>query len=115
MPSIDSIAGLQRVVVRTAGGVLLQHVISPVRVAGERARRSAVIVNAVASDIGRVDCRRTRLTEIEEPPQMMTLRSNIRDLHYHLVRELLLEVDVVVVHVRGLDMTVESENVTLIF
>src|SRR5579862_4458283 len=45
---------------------------------------------------------------------MMTLRSNIRDLHNHLARDLLLEVDVEILHIRRLDVTVETEGIALI-
>src|SRR6202451_4005586 len=44
---------------------------------------------------------------------MMALRSYIPDLQHGLACELLLEVQVVVLHIRSLDVAVEAENVAL--
>src|SRR5271169_6657042 len=44
---------------------------------------------------------------------MMPLRSHIAQLHRHLASKLLLDVQVVVFHVRSLDIPVKSESVAL--
>src|SRR4029077_4019831 len=111
------------VVVRLAGRVLLQDVEGTVREitadiiagntkgGGDRTGRGAC-----RDSVRAVRCRDLRLAglaDVEEPPEAMPLRSNIAHLQNCLARELLLKVEVVVLHVGSLDVAIESENIAL--
>src|SRR5271163_3326862 len=43
----------------------------------------------------------------------MPLRPNVSQLQYHLAPELLLKIQVVILHIRRLDVSIEGENVAL--
>ena len=95
MPSVDSVAGLQRVVVRTAGGVLLQHVKGAVGIPGRsktsakgssrrergiRVTAATEVIDAPVGKIGRINCRRARLirdrrTAINDDPAIQRTRA----------------------------------------
>src|SRR5260370_24772422 len=140
----DAEAGLQGVVVRLAGGVLLQDVEGTVReIAADVVARHTIAGNTTWSTRGNTSChawacmcgtlriletvvirrgegeiRRgnrclPRLADVEEPPEAMPLRSNVADLQYCLAGNLLLDIQVVILHVRRLDVAVEGEDVAL--
>src|SRR5215469_13058932 len=114
MPSGNPEARLQCVVIRLAGGVLLQQVKRTVGIIGNVVARNTVVVDAIATQIGGVDLRLTRLAQIKETPQAMTLRPDITDLQHGMIIELLLHVEVVVFHVGSFDVAVEGKDIALI-
>ena len=59
------------------------------------------------------DGRLVRLVHIQIVQQAMPLRANVADLQYDLARNLLLHVEVVVLHIRSWKVTVNRENVPL--
>src|SRR5207253_9387549 len=71
------------------------------------------VVDAVASNIGSVNRCSARLADIEEAPQAMSLGSYIAHLQHGSARDLLLDVQIVVLHVRCLDVAVEAEGIAL--
>src|SRR5260370_22445571 len=83
-----------------------------VRVTRKRTRSGAEVVDAVAGHIGGVDRRRAGLAEVEEAPQAVPLGSDIAQLQHGFARDLLLDVEIVVLHVRRLDIPVEGEDFT---
>src|SRR5258708_17019590 len=114
VPSGDTEAGLERIVVRFAGRVLLQYVVRTIRVAVDGPGGRAKVVNAVAGDIRRADLSRAGLCIVDEAPQAIARRTHVTDLYDCLVGDLLLDVQVVVLHVRRLDVAVETEGVALV-
>src|SRR5579862_1661570 len=116
MPTGNAKAALKRVVVRLPGRILLQHVIGAVDVtsaiAAKWACRTAEILKA-SSGINLVDCLRAGLVDIEKPPEAVTLGAHIAQLDHHFVADLLLDVQVVVLHVRRLDVAIEGEGIAL--
>src|SRR6266849_7945409 len=107
MPPGDAEAGLQGVVVRLAGGVLLQDVEGTVR----EVIADVVAQNTVGSRDGtprtgngrdtigtvrRRDLRLAGLADVEEPPEAMPLRPNVANLQYCLAGNLLLDIQVVI-------------------
>src|SRR4029077_9000636 len=74
------------------------------------------IINARSGRAGQV-CRSDRrvrgLIDVVEAEEPVTLRSYITHLQSGLVGDLLLDVDVVVLHVGSLDVAIHGKNVTL--
>src|SRR5579863_9412700 len=124
MPSRDPVAHLQRIVVRFASRVLLQDVEGAVReitanVVARNAIRSCNRTPGTGNGRSTVRTVRRRdfglagLADVEEPPEAMALRTDIARLNHTFAGELLLNVQVVVLHVRRLDVAVEGEDVAL--
>src|ERR1700720_654056 len=59
----------------------------------------------------RLDHRERRLVEIAESQQFVPLRSNVAELQGHLAGDLLLQVQVVIFHVRRAQILVHAEAV----
>ncbi len=123
MPSIDTQARLESVIVRLAGRIFLQDVEGTIReiTADVVARNTIGSRDSARRVAGRSSARAVRgsdlglagLAEVKEPPESVALRSNVPHLQYCLAGELLLEVQVVVLHVGGLDIAVEAKDVAL--
>ena len=53
------------------------------------------------------------LVQVEKPPEAMSLRADVGDLQNTLTEQLLLEIDVVVLHVRRFYVAIKCEDVAL--
>ena len=116
MPTVDFVADLERVVIRFPGGLLLEDVERSGGVANKRTRH-AKISNARRRRAGQIrssDRGLVRLAYVVEAEQAVPLRSHIPYLQRSLASELLLDIDVVVFHVRRFDVRVNGENVALL-
>src|ERR1019366_677323 len=121
VPGVHPKAGLEGVVVRFAAGVLLKDVEGTIGICAVISWHAEVLDGTgrgagwgTAQTIGGVDLCLVGLADIEEPPEAMALRSDVTDLDHGFARELLLDVEVVVLHVWCLDFAVEGEDVALV-
>ena len=52
-----------------------------------------------------------RLIDVKESPQPVALGANVANLHGHFTRDLLLDVQIVILYVRRLDIPIDAENI----
>src|SRR6266849_10962741 len=97
VPVVNSPAGLQRIVDRV-GRAFLEVVVDPAKV--EWARRAAAAIVIVI----RLNHRECWLVQVAEPQQLVSLRTDVVDLQRAPAPNLLLQVQVVVFHLRSAQM-----------
>src|SRR5271170_300164 len=128
MPIVHAQTGLQRVVVRACVRLQLVNIFGAVGIipvglrnavrrrdatgaASEDRARKAGGVGVGSRKIGRGDGRLARLIQIQIVEQAVPLRAYVPYLQYDLARNLLLHVEVVVLHVWSWKIPANRENV----
>src|SRR5262249_34158038 len=107
VPTVDLQAALQGVVSRVAGGFLHVNVEQAVvEIAG---RKNAGVRQA--PEVGLVDRSLRRLIDVAETEELVTIGADIADLQHGMLAELLLEVEVEVLHVGRAQVLVHAESI----
>src|SRR5262245_9682554 len=112
MPAINTQAGLKGVVNRIGRAFFVVDVIErrEERKGLENTRHGAV-QDTVASKISGCDLRLARLVDITEAEELVALPADIANLQDGMFCQFLLQVQVVIFHVRTADVLIHSEGV----
>src|SRR5260370_16399723 len=103
---------LQLVVIGFAAGILLENV-NRSRGVAKNSRYRKITSRNTKAQVAAINCCLVRLVDVEEAPEPVTLRAHVTHLQRHFTSDLLLDVQVVILHVGSLYLLFNPENAPL--
>src|SRR5260370_18424958 len=103
---------LQLVVIGFSAGILLENV-NRSRGVAKNSRYRKITSRNTKAQVAAINCCLVWLVDVEEAPEPVTLRAHVTHLQRHFTSDLLLDVQVVILHVGSLYLLVDRENVAL--